>query len=206
MHSTMNADFSVELGADDDALEFPWASPDGSLRYYDLKRQPELLADVEEASRHPELGEFLAAVNSETSVLLTAKCDAWTDTELSEAEEIYGAAVRFSSYVDLLFDGGIDPEAPFSFERNEELTERLSKLLGKAPEIAAAAEFIVRRCYLHTHDDPVRPGFYITFYLFGYGDDEPEARRRWTVGLELVQNAVLLLSAELRRISGTRRS
>ena len=39
----MHVDFSVELGAEDDCLELPWASPDGALRYYDLRRQPELL-------------------------------------------------------------------------------------------------------------------------------------------------------------------
>ena len=75
----MEADFAVELGADDETLEFPWAADaDGHrYRYYDLKRHPELLAQVEEAQRVPELGEFLRAMNAASSILETAKCDAW---------------------------------------------------------------------------------------------------------------------------------
>ena len=73
----MQADFSIELGAEDDAMELPWQSPDGKLRYYDLKRQPELLLEVSEAFENKELGEFLAATNSANSILETSKCDAW---------------------------------------------------------------------------------------------------------------------------------
>ena len=36
-------------------------SEDGDVRYYDLKRHPELVAQVEEARRVPQLGEFLSA-------------------------------------------------------------------------------------------------------------------------------------------------
>jgi hypothetical protein len=37
-------------------------------------------------------------------------------------------------------------------------------------------------------------GFYITFYLFGYGDDEAQARKRWAIGLKVVENIILQLS------------
>jgi hypothetical protein len=56
----VEADFAVELGAKDETLELPWAADDGGPRYYDLKRQPEFLLDIEEAGRAPELAEFLA--------------------------------------------------------------------------------------------------------------------------------------------------
>ena len=90
----MEADFAVELGADDETLELPWAADDGGPRYYDLKRQPELLLNIEEASRVPELGEFLAAMNSPASILETAKCDAWSSTEINPEEEIFGATLQ----------------------------------------------------------------------------------------------------------------
>jgi len=32
----VQADFAVELGADDEALDVPWADETGELRYYDL--------------------------------------------------------------------------------------------------------------------------------------------------------------------------
>ena len=99
----MEADFAVELGADDETLELPWAADDGGPRYYDLKRQPELLLNVEEACRVPELAEFLAVMNSPAGILETAKCDTWSSTEINPEEEIFGAAHKFCSYVDILF-------------------------------------------------------------------------------------------------------
>ncbi len=207
----MQADCSVELGADDERLEVPWASDDGRLRYYDLKRQPELLLEIEEAHHNRELGEFLSAVNSHTSMLETAKCDTWTSDEILPEEEIYGAPWKYSSYVDLIFS---DQSPRLSFECHGNFSRRLVRLLHKVPEISAAAEFIVRRCYYSrqarsagatsnaasvTAPDSTSEGFYFTFYLSGYGDDSDEARRHWGIALKLVENAILQLSATHRR-------
>ena len=194
----MRSDFLVELGPDDDALELPWASADGTQRYYDLKRRPELLLEVQEAHDNRELGEFLVTVNSSVSLLETAKCDTWISNELAEEEQIHGAPWKFGSYIDLIFTRR---ETRFQFEEHEAFAERLAKLLQRAPEISAAAEFIVRRCHYHHSDidSDSDPGFYFTFYLSGYGDDEDEARRRWNVGLKLVENALVQLSAQHRK-------
>lgn len=193
----MQADFAVELAAEDDHLEMPWASPEGGSHYYDLKRRPELLLYVEEAHHNRELAEFLVASNSQNSILETAKCDTWLSNELSEEEQVYGAAWKFGSYVDLLFS---DPAARFSFEQHEAFAAEASRLLHRAPEISAAAEFIIRRCYYHQDGGAgARDGFYFTFYLFGYGSDEDEARRRWGIALKVVENCLLQLSAAARR-------
>ena len=146
----MDADFSVELGADDDALEFPWSSPDGNLRYYDLKQQPDLLLYIAEANEYQELGRYLSSANSDRSVFLTAKCDVWTDDELSEAEEIYEAKTKLGCYIDHLFAeaGDAAEERRFSFERHERLAERLVELLGRVPPIDAAVECILRALLL----------------------------------------------------------
>lgn len=195
----MDADFSVELSADDDALEFPWLSPDGALRYYDIKNQPDLLLYVAEANHYQELGEFLASVNSPSSLFLSAKCDVWFEEELQEAEEIYGAKLKLASYVDILFSDNSETGTRFDFQMHERIADRLVQLLGRAPQISVAAEFIIRRCYYHLAEEPVRPGYYVTFYCFGYGDDREEARKRWGIGMNLVQNAMLQVSAEIRR-------
>ncbi|MCI0353426.1 MAG: hypothetical protein L0099_00070 [Acidobacteria bacterium] len=193
----MQADSSVELDAESDRLEVPWASADGRARYYDLRRQPELLLNVEEARQNRALGEFLVAVNSAASIFETAKCDAWTSDEISEEERIFGAPWKFGSYVDLIFN----EEAPrFSLERHQELAENASRLLRRAPEIPAAAEFVVRRCFFHVQPGlapgaPPQEGFYLTFYLYGYGDDQPDAQRRWGIALKVVENLLLQLSA-----------
>jgi hypothetical protein len=187
----VEAYFAVELGADDEVLDLPWASADSAVRYYDLKRHPDLLIYVKEAQRLAALGEFLTAINSSASILETAKCDAWHTTEMQPEEEIFGANCKFGSYIDLLFS---DEPRRFSFSEHEQMATRLTQLLRRVPEIPAAAEFLVRRCHYH-HEEETRDGFYITFYLFGYGDDEPQAQQRWAIGLKLVENAIRQISA-----------
>jgi hypothetical protein len=182
----VEADFAVELGADDENLELPWAADDGGPRYYDLKRQPELLLSLEEARRVPELGGFLAVINSSTGILETAKCDTWSSTEINAEEEIFGAAYKFCSYVDMLFSAGT---SRYSFAEHEQFARRVTQRLKRVPEIPAAAEFLIRRCFYHVADK-IQEGFYITLYLFGYGDDEPQARQRWAIALKLVENAI----------------
>jgi hypothetical protein len=191
----VQADFAVELGADDETLEFPWAGA-GGLRYYDLKRQPELIVNIEEARHFPELGEFLAAVNSPAGILETAKCDAWSTPEMTVEDEIFAAACKFCSYVDLLFSAA---PSRFSFPEHELWAKRVVQLLKRVPEIPVSAEFLIRRCFYHqageiegaeTQAGKIQAGFYITFYLFGYGQDEVRGRQFWGIGLRLVGNAI----------------
>jgi len=193
----MQADFAIELGADDETLEMPWAAEDGSLRYYDLKRHPELLSKIEEAGRVPELGAFLLKVNSLLSPVETAKCDFWSSAEINPDEEIFEATHKFGSYVDLFFS---DEAKRFSFSEHEQLAKRLIELLRRAPEMPAAAEFLIRRCYYHDPEEApgeeqIRDGFYFTFYLFGYGNDEIRSRQQWVIALKLIQSAIRQLSA-----------
>jgi hypothetical protein len=187
----VQADYAVELGADDEVLEFPWAAHDRGMQYYDLKCDPQLLRHVQEAQRVRELGDFLAAINSSRSLLETAKCDVWSSTEINPEEEIFAAPVKFGSYIDLLFSG--EPRR-CSLPDHELIAKNLSQLLSRAPEIPAAAEFLIRRCYYRYANDRTEEGFYITFYLFGYDADETQARQRWAIGLKLVENAILQLS------------
>ena len=195
----MDATVSVALGAEDDRLEVPWQA--GDLRYYDLKRHPELPLELPE-SHNREMAEFLTAMNSALSMLETVKCDAWLSDQMEEQEAVYAATWKFGSYVDLIFT---DARARAGFAAHENFAKRIAGLLRRAPDIPSAAEFIVRRCYYASGaetrpgDAEAAEGFYITFYLFGYGDDEDEARRRWGIALKVVENALLQLSAMHRR-------
>jgi hypothetical protein len=182
----MQADYSVELGRDDERLEFPWAAADGRVRYHDLKRRPKEIAEIEEAARVPELREFLILANGRASALETAKCDVWATTEINPEEEIFGLPWKFGSYVDLLYT---DSAVRFSFEQHETFLKRVVELVKRPPDIPASAEFLLRRCFYHERDD-LREGFYVTFYLFGYGSDEEKARRQWAIALELCNNAL----------------
>jgi hypothetical protein len=188
----MDADFSIELGREDPVLDFPWKDPAGKLAYVDLKRRPDLMASIEEAETFPELGEFLRVMNSPRSMVGTAKCDAWAITELSAEEDVYDASHKFASYVDVVFS---EIDGRLSFSLHEQFARKLVALLRQAPETPSAAEVCVRRCYFGD-DGGVREGFYCTLYVSGYGSDEASARQNWEVGLKLMGNAVVQLSAQ----------
>jgi hypothetical protein len=186
----VEADFAVELGSADETLEIPWAAAAGGPRYYDLKRHPELLSNIEEVSSLPELRDFLVVLNSPSGILETAKCDAWASTELNPEEEIFAAAFKFGSYVDLLFS----PEnLRISLAEHEQFAKRVIHLLQRVPEIPAACEMLIRRCF-DLSEDETREGLYITLYVFGYGEDEAQARKRWAIALKLAENAIRQVS------------
>ena len=184
----MLAEWNVELGSDDPRLEIPWSSPDGTVRFLDLKRRPELLLEIREACSYAELAEFLSWANSPDTPLESAKCDAWTSRQITAEEEVFGEPCKFGSYVDLLFAAR---EAQRRFGDHEQFAQALSRLLRHAPEIGSSAEFTVRRCVDRRAGDAAGDGFYITFYLHGYGEDEQQARKRWAIALKMVQHAMI---------------
>ena len=188
----MQADFSIECGADDECLEIPWASEDGTLCYVDLKQNPALMENLEEARRFPELAEFLRNANSRTSAFQTAKCDAGFTRELTLEDEIFETTGKFWCYIDLFFT---TPEKRASFEKNKSVAESLEARLEQEPDTPAAVEFLVRRCYFH--GEIPTDGFYITCYVFGYSDGEEEARQFWGTALRLLEGSLGKVSAEM---------
>jgi hypothetical protein len=188
----MEADFSVELGSEDPVLDFPWTDASGKLAYFDLKRHPELLAQVEEARQFPELAEFLRSVNSARSIVESAKCDVWATTDLTPDEEVCAKPHKFASYIDLVLSHA---DRRQSFPMHEAFAKRLAALLRRAPEMSASAEVCVRRCFF-AEGDQTREGFYFTVYVNGYGNDEAGARRNWAIGMKLVGSAIVQLSRQ----------
>jgi hypothetical protein len=209
----MHVDTSIELGRDDPALEFPWASENGSLRYTDLKSDPELIGEIAEAEHYPELRDFLLRVNAPEFALQTAKADIWTTNEIPSEEEIFAARQKLVSYVDLIFSA---KELRLSLESHLQLIEKLCALLKRAPDMAASIEFVVRCCYYHNFEDAMstrqsdtrtrysaekvsnieqgqdsHSGFCITAYVSGFGDTDQETRQRWSIALKLVQHALI---------------
>jgi hypothetical protein len=137
------------------------------------------------------LSAFLTRINAATFPLQTAKCDTWYSQEISPEEEIFAATGKFVSYVDLVFAGD---EARLSLEQHEALARNLCALLQRAPEMAATVELVIRHCYFHPGDNPAdesATGFCISAYVSGFGDSEPEARKRWSIALTLLQNALV---------------
>jgi hypothetical protein len=205
----MHTEYDVELGRDDPALELPWSSDDGSVRYYDVKVHPELVLQIKETEAFPELRAFLRRMNALGFPLQTAKCDIWYSREIPAEEEIFGAACKLVSYVDLVFTAD---DARTSFEKHEGLAQGLCQLLQRAPEIAATVGLVIRRCYYHGKDpaecaDPDEKqgegddgvesitGFCLTAYVSGFDDDQDHARQRWAIALTLLQNALVQVAA-----------
>jgi hypothetical protein len=209
----MYVDWSVELGADDPVLDFPWVLGEesrgeetrgekaihyeiasetplpgkaGTLRYYDLRADPSLVDHLPEAQSSSELRKFLLRMNAAGFPLQSAKCDHWFTREISEEEEIFGAPCKFASYVDLLFTA---EESQLSFADHEDYAARLCDLLKGAPEMPASAEIMVRRCFYANHPD--HDGYYLTVYVSGFGETEAQSRQRWSIALTLVQHALV---------------
>jgi len=188
----VQADFSIECGANDECLEIPWASEDGALRYVDLRQNPALIADLDEARHFPDIADFLRITNSAGSAFQTAKCDAGFTQELTVEDEPFGTSGKFGSYVDVLF---ASPVARRSLEQNQACVGSLVRLLQRAPEMPASAEFLVRRCFFADDRTDV-DGFYMTCYVFGYSDNEEEARMHWGIALRLLGSALVQISTE----------
>ncbi|HEY3767160.1 MAG TPA: hypothetical protein VGN44_00675 [Candidatus Angelobacter sp.] len=199
----MQADFSVELGGDAPALEIPWCSDDPRVRYYDLKIHPELVLQIPEAVEYPELGSFLSRINGAGFPLATAKCDAWSSSEVAPEEQIFGDR-KFASYIDLFF---VEEKDRCSFEKNEAFAKELCRLLGHTPEIAAMVELVIRHCYYYQGQfvpnnwdglNASVTGFCLTMYVTGFGDSDHDPVRRWTVALNLLQHAIVQLNSNLQ--------
>jgi hypothetical protein len=181
----MDADWSVELGEDDPALEFPWASPDGSRRYVDLQRSRESIGEISEATQYRELAECLLALNVRDSPWQTVKCDVWYERQLDEAEKVYDAALKLCSYVDLIAQ---DVPMRFLFDRHEQFVKMAGKQLSDNDDQPISCELTVRRCW-YREERPGgdhTPGFSVTVYVIGYVNYEAEARARWVKGLQRV--------------------
>lgn len=187
----MQAEFTVELGAEDPTLALPWTDPEDRWHFVDLRAHPEHIGSISEANGLPELREFLIAVNAASSNLQSAKCDAWFSREISEEEAVFGAACKFGSYVDVAFH---QPAPQGSFPIHEAFALRLVELLRRAPELPASAEIAIRRAHFESPNGSVREGFYFTIYVNGYGDDETEAKQACGIALRLVGHATLQMS------------
>jgi hypothetical protein len=176
----MDAEYSVELGANDPTLAVPWRSPDGANAYVDLRTHPELIEGLSEAREFPELAKFLHAVNR--SQFDSAKCDAWFDQLMDVDDEPYEAKMKCASYVDLFLAGA---QKLSDFKTHEAAARGVVRDLRERDDLSARAEIIVRRAYFEEDE-----GLYWTVYVFGYGDTIETARRSWQGALGLVQTAL----------------
>lgn len=185
----MHAEWSVDIGPDSPALEVPWRSEDGSVRFFDLKKQPELLLEIPETFDYYEIADFLSHVNAK-SEMATAKCDLWLTTEMDVEDEEWGEPMKHVSYVDLFFDREVER---FDFAAHERLADLIVTKFGRLPEMPAKLEIVIRQCHFHRNPTPGESdaGYSFTMYVTGYGDEEVKAHVHWAIALQLLRYAII---------------
>lgn len=183
----MEADYSVELGAEAPALELPWEDPEGRWNYVELRGQAgafepdweqtlkRQIDRIPETRQFPALRRFLLAANSPLSAWQTAKCSVWPDVA-DAAENAYRAGFTHSCYIDLVL-AGPGAELRGNFEAHERLAREMAHRLGGDESLEAVAEIVVRRCYFHPEENAEESdaGYCLTLFLVGYGATEARA-------------------------------
>jgi hypothetical protein len=184
----MEADWSVELGADDAVIVVPWQSLPGTAAatgFVDLRARPECIREIEEARDLPALRFALERLNGKDSGLWTAKCDAWVrGRDVGSGNEIDPwemeatddeARLAAGSYIDIL---ALDVEARGSFEVEERWLRRLVEELRRRALRCARTDFVLRRAEVHGV-----PGFGVTWFVEGCGRTAELARQKWAEAL-----------------------
>jgi len=182
----MLSEWGAECGVDDPFIEVPWQSEDGTLRWVDLRADPDALDEIHEADEHPALLAALRTLNATRSPVFTSKCDAWA----MDADEIASARIDLMldeiiahevaqagmvSYIDLLWrERGVFA----SRHRAEQMLYRMDRLARDIPATLAKVEFILRPAVVDL-DFGVQEGFGVTMYVKGCGVDRYEAEQRW---------------------------
>ena len=92
----------------------PWADPEGTAHFLNLRAEPFDVAEVVETEQYPTLRRALRSLNAQRSPVFTSKCDVWTlspeeggdkleslrlELDLTDEEVAFG----LSSYIDVLW-------------------------------------------------------------------------------------------------------
>ena len=179
----MEADWSVELGADDPMIVVPWSAPGDDAckcRFIDLRFDAaQLIEEIEEARLFPALRYGLLELNRAASPFWTSKCGAWNHAEALDAYEMDAdpeeALFSAGSYVDLLAR-----DNTLSFDQLEQWMRRVAEILRRVPARAARVELVLRPARVHEV-----PGYGVTWFVEGSGGTAERAGRAWSEAFQL---------------------
>jgi hypothetical protein len=186
----MEADWSVELMADDPVIVVPWASKSDDTQkceFVDLRLGEDVVDELEEARQVPELRAALLLLNSTASPLWTAKCDTWKSDSPTDPYEMDAApadtSFSFGSYIDLL---ARDNALQVSFDRQEQWVRALTETLRAVPARAARVEFVLRPAQIHH-----ATGYGVSWFVEGCGATAQRAREAWNEALRLALTVIM---------------
>ncbi len=172
----MEADWSIEIGADLPAIIVPW---DG---FVDLRQNLSLVSRIEEAAGSSGLAQALIKLNQEPSPVFTSKCDLWplSEDEIDPLEFDAGkqeAKLGIACYVDIVArEAGLFT----SFTAMEAWVRAVTDELRQVSMPQSRAELVVRTANVDTLE-----GFAITLYVAACAATEIAARRILGAALEM---------------------
>jgi hypothetical protein len=179
----MESDWSAECSSEDPWVVVPWegvTATEPSLRFFDLRAEPDRVVEIPDAARYSVLAAALKAWN--TPAVFTAKCDVWHYAASAfDASDLPGFACAHASYIDLLPGAS----AQFaSFMQVEFLARRGAQVAAAISSSVGRSEWILRRARICTAGAAAQAdGFAVTLYVWGYGEDEIAAEKAWTQAL-----------------------
>jgi hypothetical protein len=191
----MEADWSVELTADDPVIVVPWATASDDPRkckFVDLRLGAHLIDEIEEAKPALELRAALLLLNSTASPLWTVKCDTWESDTPVDPYEMDAvpeeATLSAGSYIDLLArDSGLQE----SFDRQERWVRAVAEALRAVPARAARVELVLRPAQVNQV-----AGYGVSWFVEGCGATAPRALQAWSealgLALPVIMNAHLM--------------
>lgn len=189
----MEADWSVELAADDPVIVLPWnveervsgSAPDEPdrlrLQFFDLRHDPAAIDQIAEAQAEPALRSALLTLNQTESRLWTVKCGLWeSGSQPADAAEVdvhANVAAEIDPWEmdaepeDTIFAAGcyidivpLDSEAAGSFAIMEKWLRNLTEQLRRVALHCARADFVLRRSEIHGVQ-----GFAVTWFIEACG-------------------------------------
>ena len=200
----MLAEWSAECAAEDPVLVVPWADPDGTVQFIDLRADPYDLHRIAEAEEHQPLMQALRALNAGRSPVFTAKCDTWplTDDEVEDLRmqldgDADAASAGFASYIDLVWR---ERSIFISFHQQEQLLHRLVRHAVTLDRPFAVLDCILRPAIIDL--DGPQEGYAVSLYVKALAGHSEGAREEWGAALNAV--VALLRSKDLAGPSGSK--
>ena len=171
----MEADWSVEIGADLPVIAVPWEG------FIDLRHAPSLASGLEEAATAPALARALVTLNAAISPVFTAKCDLWllTPDDIDPLE--FGASREqaqqgIACYVDVV---ARDARVFASFAAHEAWVRATIAELREIELPRAHVEYVVRASSVDDHE-----GFAVTLYTAACAVTEADVKSIFHDALE----------------------
>jgi len=178
----MEADWEVEIGGEAPVIDACWEG------LVDLRRAPELAAQLSESRQLPALAPALVQLNSELSPVQTSKCDVWSpgdfDPDELDAHEREGKCA-LACYIDLLPQADRRwPSADHAIAPCRAICARLHRVLLRC----CRADLIVRQARIASGSYDLA----ITAYLTACGPTPDSARATLESALAAFVSAMLL--------------